>query len=178
MSETEFEWVEIKARDGDEILKVLRYKAGYQVITMSHEHPGDMNKKIEIRSAFTHDGHYIGDPKTAKFLYDKGLVQVQPAAAIHKRKGSGEDANGGWGFTCSLAFHPVEKKWYGWSHRAMFGFGVGDVVKKGDVVNSSGWTDEWLKEHPEDDTSLPVGFTAKTLDDAKTMAIAFAEGVA
>ena len=33
------------------------------------------------------------------------------------------------------------------------------------------------KEHPEDDTSIPVGFVAKDLVDAKRMAIAFAQSV-
>jgi len=34
------------------------------------------------------------------------------------------------------------------------------------------------KEHPDADLSLPVGFEAKTTDDCKRMAIAFASGVA
>ena len=25
-------------------------------------------------------------------------------------------------------------KWYGWSHRAVWGFGIGDKVKKGDII--------------------------------------------
>lgn len=41
----------------------------------------------------------------------------------------------------------------------------------------SGWTEDYLIAHPEDDISLPVGFTAKTIDDAKQMAMAFAESV-
>ncbi len=31
-----------------------------------------------------------------------------------------------------IGFNPNEQKWYGWSHRAIFGFGVGDECKKGD----------------------------------------------
>ena len=56
-----------------------------------------------------------------------------------------------------LGFSEKEQKWYGWSHRAIHGFGIGDTVKKGDVVSSSGFTDEYLKDHPEADLSLPVG---------------------
>ncbi len=77
----------------------------------------------------------------------------------------------------SIGFSEKEQKWYGWSHRAIHGFGIGDEVEKGDVMTSSGWTPEYLKEHPEEDKSLPVGFKAKTLDDAKKMAESFAEAV-
>tara|TARA_Y100000310_G_C20342414_1_gene650425 strand:+ start:592 stop:723 length:132 start_codon:yes stop_codon:yes gene_type:complete len=41
----------------------------------------------------------------------------------------------------------------------------------------SGWTDDWLRDHPEDDESLSIGFKAETLEDAKRMAMAFAESV-
>jgi len=80
--------------------------------------------------------------------------------------------------TANIGFCPKEQKWYGWSHRAIFGFGIGSIAKEGDCVCSSGWTDEYLKDHPEADRSLPAGFTAKTLNDAKRMAIAFADSVA
>jgi hypothetical protein len=79
--------------------------------------------------------------------------------------------------THSTGYSPKEKKWYGWSHRAAYGFSIGDVVKEGDCTAESGWTDEYLAEHPEDDLSLPVGFIARTKEDTKRMAIAFAESV-
>lgn len=31
-----------------------------------------------------------------------------------------------------IGFNPDEQKWYGWSHRAIFGFGVGSRCKQGD----------------------------------------------
>ena len=74
---------------------------------------------------------------------------------------------------CSIGFCEKEQKWYGWSHRAMYGFKVGDKVKKGDCTASSGWTAEYLADHPEEDWSLPIGFVAKTLDDCRKMAVAF-----
>jgi hypothetical protein len=46
-------------------------------------------------------------------------------------------------------------------HRARYGFGVGDKVGEGDVI----------AHH------FPVGHEAKTLDDARQMAAAFAEAV-
>jgi hypothetical protein len=59
----------------------------------------------------------------------------------------------------SIGFSEKEQKWYGWSHRAIYGFGVGSKVKKGDCAYNG---KEW---------------TAKTLDDAKQMAIDFANDV-
>ena len=59
---------------------------------------------------------YIGDPKDAKFLaVKKGLVQLQPRL-------------GGPGKVCSIGFCPGDGKWYGWSHRAIFGFGADDLA--------------------------------------------------
>jgi hypothetical protein len=34
--------------------------------------------------------------------------------------------------TSNLGFNPIEQKWYGWSHRAIFGFGIRSQCKKGD----------------------------------------------
>ncbi len=70
-----------------------------------------------------------------------------------------------------IGFAPKTQKWYGWSHRAIFGFKVGDRVKPGDVIAPD-------PEYPPlRGESLPVGFTAKTLDDARRMAAAFALAV-
>lgn len=52
-------------------------------------------------------------------------------------------------------------KWYGWSHRAVYGFGIGDKIKKGD----SGY--EYLNKE----------YTIKTDDQAKEAAINFADSV-
>ena len=37
--------------------------------------------------------------------------------------------------------------------------------------------EEYLKDHPEEDKALPIGFEARTEEDAKRMAIAFADSV-
>ena len=71
--------------------------------------------------------------------------------------------------TYTVGFSPTRKKWYGWSHRAVFGFGVGDVVKKGDVIAKGG---EFAPP-----SALDVGFTAKSMDDAKRIAAVFADAV-
>ena len=32
----------------------------------------------------------------------------------------------------NIGFNPIEQKWYGWSHRAIYGFTIGSTCKKGD----------------------------------------------
>lgn len=108
-------------------------------------------------------GHYIGTAKNAYFLCHQ--MSIRPEVY--------RDENN----TCSIGFCKKEQKWYGWSHRAIYGFGVGDTIKEGDCAASSGYIEEYINEHPECDLSLPVGFTATTLDDARQMAIAFADSV-
>ncbi len=135
-----------------------RYKAGY--ILIKQRFP-DYDNVIMV-SAFTMALEYIGNPKAAhRLIVKRGIApQLIPGHNV-----------------CSIGYCAREKKWYGWSHRAIFGFKVGDRVKKGDCTNSSGFTEEYLASHPEKDRSLPIGFKAKTLDDCKLMAIAFAESV-
>ena len=77
----------------------------------------------------------------------------------------------------SIGFSESEQKWYGWSHRAVYGFGLGYVAAEGDSCTTSGFIEEYAKAHPELDLSVPVGFEVVTLDDAKRVAIAFAESV-
>jgi hypothetical protein len=104
------------------------------------------NDPVEMDAVYNTHGVYVGDRETADFLAEKGIL---PEA---KRTDSS---------VCSVGFSQKDQKWYGWSHRALFGFGVGDTVKDGDCASES----------------LPVGFEAKTLDDAKRIAVAFADSV-
>ena len=153
------------------VLSTRRYKAGYEVRTELIDGKEFECADFEIKSAYTPDGHYIGSSKDAYRLCK--LRGIKPQPRLPKKP----EANNGRGRTCSIGFCEREQKWYGWSHRAISGFGIGAEVVKGDCCASSGWTDEYLKEHPEEDLSLPVGFVATSLDDAKRMAIAFAESV-
>lgn len=149
-----------------EVLSVRNYKAGYQVRTERVEM--EDCPTITMKVAYTPDGAYIGHSPWAYRLCKLRGIKPEISPALQCEDGSG---------VCSIGFSEREQKWYGWSHRAMFGFGIGDVVKEGDCCTSSGWIDEYLEEHPEADVSLPVGFEAKTLDDARKMAIAFASSV-
>jgi hypothetical protein len=114
------------------------------------------NDAVEMDAVYNAHGVYVGDKETADFLAEKGII---PEA---KRT----DSN-----VCSIGFSHKDQKWYGWSHRAIHGFGVGDIAKAGDCVCESGSCD------PAAYLSVPIGFEAKTLYDAKRMAIAFADSV-
>lgn len=60
----------------------------------------------------------------------------------------------------SIGKAEADGKWYGWSHRAIYGFGVGDSVKPDTIGNASG------KE-----------YIIRTEDEAKQAAISFAKEV-
>ena len=120
------------------------------------------NDAVIMHSVYAEDGGYVGPVEDVSVYFKKGIM---PELADPKNN------------VCSIGKSITDGKWYGWSHRAMFGFQIGDKIKEGDCAASSGYTEEYLKEHPEEDTSLPVGFEAKTEEDAKKMAIAFADSV-
>ena len=117
--------------------------------------------------------------------------------------------------THGVGFSPKDNKWYGWSHRAIYGFEIGSECKKGDCHYVGSSLDEqeeaavrfWTDEHHENvrcegiieengnryfdikwDYKNTVGgskhyipplgrgeLTAKTMEDAKQMAVDFNE---
>jgi len=128
--------------------------------------------------------------------------------------------------THGVGFSPKESKWYGWSHRAIYGFEIGSTCKKGDchyigsnideqkaaailfwdnddyvnvkckgIIEKDGdkffdITWEYKDSTPNKKLHNSIGgvehyitacgrgeWTAKTLEDAKLMAIDFNEGV-
>jgi len=175
-----------------EILKIRKYKAGYEIreeiisepfkgwsaeplecpvkdVAETVDFAAQLNERfkkideITMKSAYNPQGHYIGNSRWAHRLCKTWGIKPELSKPNHK--------------VCSIGFSEKDGKWYGWSHRAICGFAVGDKVAEGDCCASSGWTEDYLAEHPEEDLSLPVGFMAKTIEDTKRMAIAFAESV-
>jgi len=145
-----------------QILDVI--KMGAYEIRLEKWRMGEDDDWTEMGAAYsTKDGSYIGNVDDAISLCeDKGIL---PECI--------DDSHN----TASIGFCQREQKWYGWSHRAIFGFGVGDVVKEEDCTASSGWIDGVDPEGNPDPLVLPVGFHAKSLDDARRMAVAFASSV-
>jgi hypothetical protein len=62
------------------------------------------------------DGSLIGEEERAERLVARGIAPQR----------------GRRGTVASIGFCQREQKWYGWSHRAIFGFGIGYAVKQGD----------------------------------------------
>jgi len=145
------------------ILKVRHYKVGYEVRTELHDGKEYECDDFEVQMAYTPTGDFIGSPKDAFYLCRTQGIKPEKAQADHN--------------TCSIGFSEQKGKWFGWSHRAIFGFQPGDMVKEGDCTAEEGWTDEYLTEHPEERRALPVGFTAHTMIGARQMALAFAASV-
>jgi hypothetical protein len=104
------------------------------------------NDPVEMNAVYNAHGVYVGDVETADFLAERGIL---PEPRTDQST------------VCSIGFSHKDRKWYGWSHRAIHGFGIGDTVEDGDCASES----------------LPVGFEAKSLDDAKKIATAFADCV-
>lgn len=149
----------VYGKECKEIKWTKRFKAGYvlqrELITLGSD-------GCWMTVAYNHNGDYIGDPKTAYRLCVKR--EILPEKITPERN------------VCSIGYSKKKRKWFGWSHRAIYGFKVGDKVKKGDCCATSGWTEEYLKTHT-DENVLPIGFKAKTKEDTRRMAIAFASSV-
>lgn len=95
-----------------EILSVRKYKVGYHLQTERVQLNGD--DPVVVKSAYTPDGQYIGNSKMARFLIIKKGIKPQY-----------RDGTSG---ACSIGYCEKDSKWYGWSHRAICGFGVGDKL--------------------------------------------------
>jgi hypothetical protein len=127
-------------------------------------------------SCYTPEGFFIGGIDEALVIYGAwGLTDVQPfRVAMGTQCAFDAITNKN---SCSVGFDRKKQEWVGWSHRAAASYGIGYVAQEGHCETTSGWSEEYLEEHPEDDISIPVGFEVKTLEDAKRCACAFAESV-
>lgn len=191
-----------RLREGIEVRKVLKETDRGSWVEKEEIWGIEGNKDDDtpINAAYTHSGDYLGDPEFAKTLAKKGITQFEKTEPDH--------------CVCSIGFNPEEKKWYGWSHRAMYGFGVGSKVKIGDCGYTPKDADDFInqlkriyKKHEfKKDVSDPDGkegvgvlvtgtgpkavthfepypqwgkgeWEAKTIEDAKQMAIDFAKSV-
>ncbi len=101
------------------VLKRTPHKDGYVVVS----HKNSLDKTIIMESAENKNGDYVGNIKTANMLYSKRGISPET-----RKDGDG---------VCSIGFCEKEQKWYGWSHSAIFGFGVGSKVVKGDCAYSA-----------------------------------------
>lgn len=92
-----------------------------------------LDESIIMNSAYTPAGDYIGSEKTAKLLCEKYGIAPELAEPNNN--------------VCSIGFSEKDQKWYGWSHRAIFGFGIGSECKKGDCAYTPDNPEEMIEEY-------------------------------
>lgn len=137
--------VKLCTKDAHVVLGERLYRAGYVVRTERVE----MVKcpAVVMKSAYTPDGNYIGSARDAHYLVVKRGIRPQLRT---------DTSN-----VCSIGYSPKDGKWYGWSHRAIYGFKPGYVVSEGSTLIGP----------------YKAGYRAKNIADAMKMACAFAESV-
>jgi len=223
-------------QDATQILGTRTYKKwGYQLIHYMTTGHGLTHKPFDMCSAFTYPaGEYIGNSKNAYRLCAKRGIKPEripepprpPMTKTEEAKKLLKEGDYDHMYPCSIGFCERENKWYGWSHRAIYGFTIGSEVKKGHCAYTptgpQDMLDDMIRFWVEDGTILkqaigvpdphsqrgglgvlleyeskaksgkgcthinwepyldPWGkgeWTAKTMEDAKEMAIAFAKSV-
>lgn len=99
-------------------VKFTRHYPGYiyrREIVDDSEYGGDGS--LEMISCYSdHTGLYIGTARDARNLCKKyGIRQLQ---------GRTKESQ-----VCSIGFNPETQRWFGWSHRAIASFGIGDSIE-------------------------------------------------
>jgi hypothetical protein len=75
----------------------------------------DGQDDVEMVSAYSKKGDYLGNPKTAKMLVEKfGIKEFEKTDPSH--------------CVCSIGLNPDTETWYGWSHRAICGYSINDMI--------------------------------------------------
>ena len=150
----------VYSHSGNKEPMTLSETVDYLKFSMNESKRIQLKKFIEQN--FTKRGDYVfpkdGNSKCSLHQeYDKGLLRFFAEHGITKIMSAyGNDVP-------SLGYSDSEKKWYGWSHRAIYGFKVGDKIKKG----TCGY--EEMKKKGL--------LNIKTEDQAKEVAKIFAEDV-
>ena len=143
------------------VVGIKNYKVGYRVVKyiVSGEEYGCQD--IEMRSAFILPKlEYIGDPVWAhrlvhKFGITEQIQSIRGRHEIEERSISEEakrllsnDLMRDYSFSpvCSIGFNPTEQKWYGWSHRAIYGFGIGSEVKFGNCAYVASNKEDFIED--------------------------------
>jgi hypothetical protein len=128
------------------------YKAGYEIRKVEVRLDADIeDTTVTLKRAYTPRGEYVGEPRMARLLIVK--MGILPEYA---RRGSK---------ICTVGYCPRDGKWYGWSHRAIFGFKVGDMIFEENFGNDR----TRFSRHGR--------YPIKTISDARRSAVAFARSV-
>lgn len=90
-----------------EVIKVV-HKHGYDLVTGLVGGPDYGGPWFEMTMAFNWRGEYIGEAKTARLLVEKRGILPELRTPTSN--------------VCSIGFSLKDGKWYGWSHRAIYGY--------------------------------------------------------
>lgn len=101
----------------------IEKRTGYEIRHEWAWADGQENEKVMLESAYTPTGDYIGDPKTAEYLI--GELGIAPEYRLSTSA------------CCTIGYSVVLEKWFGWSHRGICGFGIGDKLFEADCPNSN-----------------------------------------
>jgi hypothetical protein len=130
-----------------EVVSIEKFD-GYEVRTELAWAGDQEDEKVLINSAYTPSGDYIGDPQLAARLIEYGIA---PELRTQHSQ------------TCTIGYSAAKGKWFGWSHRGLCGFGIGDK----------------LFDYAYGDEKKPFSqrgnITIETLEQAKRAACNFAE---
>jgi len=142
-------------RVGIELIKERKYKLGYVIRTQRYsgaEYGVPDGETFVMNSAYTPEGLYIGDSRMARQLARRG---IKPELRTEHSE------------TCSIGFCDRDQKWYGWSHRAICGFAIGDMLFEEDFEGADDFTPYILHGNT----------IIETLEQARQSAANFAESV-
>jgi len=101
------------------------FKAGYIVRK-------EVVDGVELSVAYNFEGNYIGSSVDAYRLCKKRGIKPELASPNNK--------------VCSRGFCEKESKYYGWSHRAIYGFGVGSTCEPGDCHYQPSDKEDFIKD--------------------------------
>jgi 2'-5' RNA ligase len=123
----------------------------------------DFLPHVTIQYEYDADNIDLDDFKKAKWTCDEVTIEFDGGVEVHKVKLGGKTVESSKRYSnkqydkywedhgikpqksdpshsaYSIGFSEKEQKWYGWSHRVIHGFAVGDVIKEGDCIVSEGW---------------------------------------
>ncbi|KKN78335.1 hypothetical protein LCGC14_0351940 [marine sediment metagenome] len=108
----------LNKKEGNRVVRERHYKAGYTIrdeYWLSHfKDKPEGHALLTKKGAYNLYGHYIGDSKWAyKLIVKHGISPIKKDVSS---------------YVCSIGFCAKEEKWYGWSHRAIQGFGYNDML--------------------------------------------------
>lgn len=140
-----------------DVVKVVRVRKyhnwGYEVRDeLWDAHFEDSDKPLLMkRNAYNLEGDWIGKSRFAYRLFHRRGIYPQKSNPEH--------------CICTIGFSKRLKKWFGWSHRAICGFGLGDRI--------------FEEKYGNDDTPFirHGRMTITTMNQAKLSAVRFAASV-